>query len=141
MGLCMSRSPALLASLLGILEAGAAYVALDPSYPPARLTYMVSDSRVRLAFVDASTVPQAAFEGVTLLRADVLTAMPVAPGSDARDPLCVDEEELAYVLYTSGSTGYPKAWRSPAAACRLSSTGRWRSIRRQTSRLSCSALL
>ncbi|HEY9664224.1 MAG TPA: condensation domain-containing protein, partial [Allocoleopsis sp.] len=47
-GLCVERSLAMLVSLLGILKAGAAYVPLDPMYPPERLAMMVSDSQIQV---------------------------------------------------------------------------------------------
>ncbi len=44
-GLCVARSPAMVVGLLGILQAGGAYLPLDPSYPPARLAFMLADAR------------------------------------------------------------------------------------------------
>ncbi|MFM0492403.1 AMP-binding protein, partial [Paraburkholderia graminis] len=52
-GVAMQRSTALVASLLGVLRAGAAYVPLDPSYPAERLAHIVDDSQLRLIVTDA----------------------------------------------------------------------------------------
>ncbi|KOX09245.1 hypothetical protein ADL05_26815, partial [Nocardiopsis sp. NRRL B-16309] len=45
-GLCVPRSTEMVAALLGILKAGAAYVPLDPAYPRERLSFMASDARL-----------------------------------------------------------------------------------------------
>ena len=45
-GICVKRSLEVIVGVLGILKAGAAYVALDPSYPKERLAFMLADSRV-----------------------------------------------------------------------------------------------
>ena len=47
-GLCIERSIEMVVGLLGILKAGAAYVPLDPEYPPERLAYMIEDSGIQL---------------------------------------------------------------------------------------------
>ncbi|MFM0492402.1 AMP-binding protein, partial [Paraburkholderia graminis] len=52
-GVAMQRSAALVASLLGVLRAGAAYVPLDPSYPAERLAHTVDDSQLRFIVTDA----------------------------------------------------------------------------------------
>jgi len=97
----------LVASLLAILEAGGAYLPLDPTYPPHHLELIVADAR----------------PPVLVTRAELLDALPRPPGA----VLCLDRDEpeaapagaaaagdlggpedLAYVLFTSGSTGRPK---------------------------------
>ncbi|WP_035570972.1 condensation domain-containing protein, partial [Paraburkholderia graminis] len=55
-GVAMQRSTALVASLLGVLRAGAAYVPLDPSYPAERLAHIVDDSQLRLIVTDAPSL-------------------------------------------------------------------------------------
>ncbi|MFM0530011.1 condensation domain-containing protein, partial [Paraburkholderia strydomiana] len=57
-GVAMQRSAALVASLLGVLRAGAAYVPLDPSYPAGRLAHIVDDAQLRLVVTDASSLAQ-----------------------------------------------------------------------------------
>ncbi|HEX3126989.1 MAG TPA: amino acid adenylation domain-containing protein [Thermoanaerobaculia bacterium] len=80
-GVVAERSPDLIAALLGILQAGGAYLPLDPTYPAERLEWMMRDAGgVRLAFDGGETGP-----------------LPDVP-----------PQALAHVLYTSGSTGTPK---------------------------------
>ena len=87
-GVSLTRGPALVIALLGILKAGAAYLPLDPDDPPARRDRIIADASPLLVLTDADTFPAP--------RPD-LQAPPANPAS------------LAYAIYTSGSTGMPKA--------------------------------
>ncbi|MGG1948160.1 amino acid adenylation domain-containing protein [Trinickia sp. NRRL B-1857] len=106
--ICIERSPAMIVALLAVMKAGGAYVPMDPSYPPARLRYMVEDSRPVVLLVHAPTshlfdaMPVQTIEvGDGGLPESVSPCEPCAlPGPAAHD--------LAYVIYTSGSTGQPK---------------------------------
>lgn len=101
-GVCMSRTWELVATLLGVLRAGCAYVPLDPAYPRERVRYMLQHARAVGALVDHEAGAELC-EGVPrLLRLDELgrRTMDDGAGPSARD--------LAYVIYTSGSTGRPK---------------------------------
>src|SRR5688572_5412765 len=101
-GVCMSRTWELVATLVGVLRAGCTYVPLDPAYPRERVRYMLEHARAAAAIVDHENTAELC-EGVPeLVRLDEVgewTADGVA-GPSARD--------LAYVIYTSGSTGRPK---------------------------------
>ncbi|NIE69194.1 non-ribosomal peptide synthase/polyketide synthase, partial [Burkholderia sp. Ax-1719] len=108
-GLCIERSAALVAGVLGILKAAAAYVPLDPTYPRERLAYMLEHSRVRRVVADAASAQQWADligECELLLAGDLEHAS--ASAHDLAPPLALHPEQLAYVIYTSGSTGRPK---------------------------------
>ncbi|HSK75058.1 MAG TPA: amino acid adenylation domain-containing protein, partial [Thermoanaerobaculia bacterium] len=87
-GICLPRSPEMVAALFGVLKAGAAYVPLEPSYPEARKSYIARQSTVSL----------------------LLEGLPedLAVFSDAPVPVHPGPESLAYTIYTSGSTGTPK---------------------------------
>ncbi len=109
-GLCVERGTDMLAAVLGILKAGAAYVPLDPSFPEERLRFMADDAQ--LALLVATTGLAGPFglprERQLLLDAD---ANSIASAPDIRMPAdarTAQPEDPAYVIYTSGSTGKPK---------------------------------
>ena len=104
-GVLMDRTPALVATLLGVMKAGAAYVPLDPRNPPARLAAMVRASGARAVLVDRAHAGQLADAGVPEIAIDALPTLPGAAHAPAAD---VDPANLAYVIFTSGSTGGPK---------------------------------
>jgi amino acid adenylation domain-containing protein len=94
----------LMAAVLGILAAGAGFVPLDPAYPPARLATMLGLTRPRLVMVDSDTSSLPAF--VDHARVP-LTIGRVAGGPDRGRP-AVWPADVAYVMFTSGTTGTPK---------------------------------
>ncbi|MCP5140704.1 MAG: amino acid adenylation domain-containing protein [Chromatiales bacterium] len=107
-GICLSREPSLLVAVLAVLKAGAAYVPLDPAYPPARLAAMADDADLALLLVDMKTRACFAVDDARLLQPDALQAE--TDRCAASPPvLRVSADDLAYLLYTSGSTGRPKA--------------------------------
>ena len=112
-GVCLERSFELVVALLGTMQAGAAYLPLDPGYPKARLAWMIGDAGA------ASSSPPIATrrplpEGVRLLVVDsadeqaARSALPTTPPGEAERGRPLLADDLAYVIYTSGSTGTPK---------------------------------
>ncbi len=103
-GVAMAPSARRLAAVLGVLNAGAGYVPLDPSLPMERLSFMVADTAVRLVVADQPSLDLLAALGIPVhcLDAD-WDRLPTG----AR-PAEVDPTDVAYVIYTSGSTGRPK---------------------------------
>ena len=104
-GLFIERSTDMVVSLLAIMKAGAAYLPLDPLFPPERLSYMLEDSGARVLVTQQSLSRELpAFAGETILLEDTRWQ------GNSRDNLAVAvrPEHLAYVIYTSGSTGKPK---------------------------------
>ncbi|MET0404776.1 MAG: amino acid adenylation domain-containing protein, partial [Cystobacter sp.] len=100
------RSCETVMAMLAILQAGGAFLLIDPGYPPERIDYMLRDARASLALGAGSR--RAAFSA-----APQFLALDDAhrPWHDAPTDACVveaDPSRLAYVLYTSGSTGQPK---------------------------------
>lgn len=102
-GVCAPRCPDLVASLLACWKAGAAYVPLDPTYPPERLRFMVEDSHISCVLTMSAQadlfddrVSAILLDSAWADHAEDLEARPVDPSA------------LAYVMYTSGSTGKPK---------------------------------
>ncbi|HKS43673.1 MAG TPA: amino acid adenylation domain-containing protein, partial [Amycolatopsis sp.] len=89
-GVVLVRSADLVAVLLGVLKAGAAYVPVDPGHPAGRIARMLDDARVQVVLTDTAVDEVLAAESV---------GAPDVPASP---------ESLAYVMFTSGSTGTPK---------------------------------
>ncbi|WP_412462129.1 amino acid adenylation domain-containing protein [Pseudomonas sp. SC11] len=102
--LCLPRTPQRLVALLAVLKAGAAYVPVDPQYPAERIAYLLEDSAPALVLAESShsDLPQAVAR-LDLDREDF-------SGVAEHDPKVagLDASALAYVVYTSGSTGQPK---------------------------------
>ena len=104
-GLCTDRSADMLVGLLGILETGAAYVPLDPSFPAERLAYQLEDAAPRVLVSQralAGDLPE--FAGPVLW----LDALPEGERTTPGAAASTAAGDLAYVIYTSGSTGRPK---------------------------------
>ena len=126
-GVCVERGIEMAIGLLAVLKAGGAYLALDPAYPRDRLAYMIEDS--------APAVVLTLGEACAGMGAPLVDLGPDAPWRSAPDhdpqPSRSGPRDLAYVCYTSGSTGLPKgvagehralvnrlAWMQEAFPCR-----------------------
>ncbi|MFB4421449.1 amino acid adenylation domain-containing protein [Streptomyces sp. QL37] len=114
-GVFMEPSVGLMASVWGVLHAGAAYLPLSPEYPDERVRYMIVDSGARVILTDESLAPRLATmtppetQIVTFTDAGARAASPEA-GAATRPAgrSSARGNDLAYVIYTSGSTGNPK---------------------------------
>ncbi|KNB53183.1 amino acid adenylation domain-containing protein [Streptomyces caatingaensis] len=105
-GVHLDRSTDLLVVLLGVMKSGAAYVPLDPGYPPARVAAMVEDAAPALIVTGERLAAALPATGAGLLvPRHGHTAAPPVDGAD------VDPDSDAYVIFTSGSTGRPKGVR------------------------------
>ncbi len=108
-GICAIRSVEWVVGLLAILKAGGAYVSLDPTYPKERLSFMIEDARVRVLLT------QRALTELPEHRAEILYLDDYEENGGGskqdEDPSSqqATADNLAYVVYTSGSTGQPKA--------------------------------
>ena len=115
-GVHLTRSPMMLATLIGIMKAGCCYVPLVSEMPSDRLGYMVSDSDIRFCVTEESQIDSArkmvtaSGRDVSLLVIDHSAFVDDAGNSRHRNnpPSKIKSNNAAYVIYTSGSTGVPK---------------------------------
>lgn len=106
-GICLPRSMDVPVTVLGIMKAGGAFMAIDPNYPQERIAYMIQDSGLKYIITTEELASVLPLNGTPVIRIDSerdkFSAMPaenLVPVSTAQN--------LAYVIYTSGSTGKPK---------------------------------
>jgi amino acid adenylation domain-containing protein len=106
-GICAERSIEMIVGILGILKAGGAYVPLDPNYPQERLAFMADDARLSAIVTQEKLVKQ--LPDCQAERVCIDKDWRQIAGQSTENPVCpVTAGHLAYVMYTSGSTGIPK---------------------------------
>lgn len=102
----MPRSIELIISLMAIMECGASYLPMDPSYPSKRLEFMLEDSEAKCIITTKAISSSIQSEATPLYLNDLLSELSVYP--DTPLDLNISNDSIAYILYTSGSTGKPK---------------------------------
>ncbi len=103
-GIHLERSLDMVVAVLATLKSGAAYLPLDPGFPPERLEFMRNDSAAATVI---TTTPLA--DGDPAARVDITAEADAIAAHSTSDPtVAVSATDLAYVIYTSGSTGRPK---------------------------------
>jgi amino acid adenylation domain-containing protein len=100
----MDRSNNLVAIILGILKSGSPYLSIDAKYPKGRIDYILNDSRTELLLTTKNLSASLEWKGKSLDLED----FDLTGGNQENKNVPVSPSDLAYVLYTSGSTGYPK---------------------------------
>ena len=105
---CFERSVDLIVAILGILKAGCAYVPLDPKFPKGRLDYILKDTGARFLVTQKALIDL----GLSALSPTLIALddpnSPVRSAGEANSPVKPVANDLAYTMYTSGSTGQPK---------------------------------
>lgn len=104
---CLQRSPEMAVALVGVLKAGGACVPLDPTYPRQRLAAMLGDAGVGVVVTEQALAHRLPAVGAPVLELDAGWAEVSRHPASAPERQVVSQN-LAYVLYTSGSTGEPK---------------------------------
>jgi len=105
--ICLQRSLALPAAMLGVLKAGGTYIPLDPAYPPDRLRFMLADARPTVVIASRETQSRCpSSDGLLMLVEDLADEPATGSAPQIEEP--ATSTEPAYVMYTSGSTGTPK---------------------------------
>ncbi|CCG87976.1 AMP-binding protein [Erwinia piriflorinigrans] len=105
---CLERGVDMVIAMLGILKAGAAYVALDPAYPSERLHYILQDAAPACLLTDALGRQTMATSSVTTLALDEALLRDYSADNPCLNHPALTPQSLAYIIYTSGSTGQPK---------------------------------
>ncbi|QLE41851.1 amino acid adenylation domain-containing protein [Nostoc sp. C052] len=114
-GICVERSLEMIVGLLGILKAGGAYIPLNPEYPQERLTFMLEDTQLSIVLTQEKLVNKLGdrlWRDFAERQANIIcldSNWDIINQQTQQNPTTsVNADNLAYVMYTSGSTGQPK---------------------------------
>ncbi len=105
-GVHLERTPELITALLAVLKAGGAYLPLDPAYPTERLRFMLEDAGVSLLLSDSALADALPRSCGDVLGLDAARSSQEPDRSDNLETR-VSAHDLAYVMYTSGTSGRP----------------------------------
>jgi len=105
--ICMDRHEDMIISMFAILKAGGAFVPIDPSLPPERITYMLNSANCKLIITNHSTYTKFSNIEIKTLNLDE-KVNELLSQKDENPNFDIELDNLAYVIFTSGSTGLPK---------------------------------
>jgi amino acid adenylation domain-containing protein len=106
-GICLRRGLSLVIALLGVLKAGGAYLPLDPDYPSERLTFMARDAGIKVLLTEQRVGNELPCDEAKVVYLDREEAS-IREHCAHNPKVSTSSNHLAYLLYTSGSTGQPK---------------------------------
>ena len=106
-GLLLSRSAEAIAAILAVLKTGAAYLPIDPALPASRIGFIVADAAPIAAITSADLADRLHGHGVPVIDVHDRGDPAVHTQSGAALP-APGPDDIAYILYTSGTTGVPK---------------------------------
>ncbi len=104
-GIYLDRSERMLASIIGVLKAGAAYVPLDPQFPKDRIEFICSDASLATILTEQKYCDSDLFKSEQVINVDAFIN---TPQDNAVPTPSIHLADAAYMIYTSGSTGKPK---------------------------------
>lgn len=102
----LDRSIEMVVTILAVMKAGAAYIPLDPTYPHDRINFMLQDSGAKLLLTNQKYQGYFSSNAEEVLLEDILPEL--GSFSTENPDIKINCDDLAYLLYTSGSTGQPK---------------------------------
>ncbi|KAM3094928.1 non-ribosomal peptide synthetase [Phormidesmis sp. 146-35] len=114
-GICLARGVEAIAAMLAVLKVGGAYVPLDSSYPPERLHFMIEDAEILVVLTQSDWVELVQTDRTKIICLEQEWDA-IAQESDENLSVPCTASQLAYVTYTSGSTGAPKGVMVPHQA-------------------------
>lgn len=106
-GICLERSFNMVVALLAVLKCGGCYLPLDPDFPLERVRFMAEDAEAKMVISSASLSNRFDRQAIPVLLLDD-EQWSIEQESDHNLPPVATAEDVAYLLYTSGSTGQPK---------------------------------
>lgn len=105
-GIALPRSGDMVVAMMAVLKAGAVYVPMDLSYPPQRFKYLAEDSGISVLLTHRA-VPEGLNPELTIISLEK-SRSEIARLSESNPDSKCDTANLAYIIYTSGSSGQPK---------------------------------
>jgi amino acid adenylation domain-containing protein len=116
----LERSVEMVVALLSVWKAGAAYVPIDPQYPPERVRFMLEDTGAAVVVTQGSLAGGLPATGAVVISLEADGVLRAPKRGRRAKRASVSPQSLAYVIYTSGSTGQPKGVQiTHASLCNL----------------------
>lgn len=106
-GILMERTPNYIVTILGVLKAGAVYVPLDLNSPKERQDFIIKDSKIKIVINDSYSSSKELVENVNIkgiIQSELRAALQITNPYDRQS----SPDSIAYIMYTSGTTGKPK---------------------------------